>query len=392
MTETIIDPRLTEWATVRDLEYIEAINKHGSGGKAAKALGVAKSAVNTAIERLKKRAALKGYSPEHDLVHPVAPGQKLRGASSLYRRGEAEPLLTWVKSSADAEAMEQIMRDFALSLAEDVKGLAPITPPPTHSDADLMCVYPCGDPHFGLHAWWQDAGEDFDLGIAERLTTGAVDRLVATAPAAHTAVLLNLGDMYHADNQKNTSASGHQLDVDGRWPKVQQVGLRATIHCIKRLLEKHQKVIFRINRGNHDGNSSYGLALMMSCYFHNEPRVEIDLSPATAWYYQFGKVLIGSTHGDTMKGGDLVAIMAADRPKEWGETLHRAWYVGHVHHQDLKEYRGGTVEYFRTLAARDAWHAGQGYRAGRDMRLIVMHKEHGEIERHRCDVAMIEQS
>ena len=62
---------------------------------------------------------------------------------------------------------------------------------------------------------------------------------------------------------------------------------------------------------------------------------------------------------------------------------------GHVHHQDIKEYRGGVVEYFRTLAARDAWHAGQGYRAGRDMRLIVLHKDHGEVERHRCDVAML---
>jgi hypothetical protein len=30
--------------------------------------------------------------------------------------------------------------------------------------------------------------------------------------------------------------------------------------------------------------------------------------------------------------------------------------------------------------------AGQGYRAGRDMRLIIYH---GEIERHRCDVAML---
>jgi hypothetical protein len=47
------------------------------------------------------------------------------------------------------------------------------------------------------------------------------------------------------------------------------------------------------------------------------------------------------------------------------------------------------VEAFRTLAARDAWHAGQGYRAGRDMRLLVHHKDFGEVERHRCDIAML---
>jgi molybdenum-dependent DNA-binding transcriptional regulator ModE len=383
-----IDPKLLDWATEREKEYVAALDKHGSLAKAAKAMGVAKSAVFGSIDALKKRAAKAGYSPEHDLVHPVAPGQMLKGTSTLYKDGQ--PVMQWVKTNADMEAMEEILKEFAQSLADSVKGLAPIVKPPKHGDDDILCVYPMGDPHFGMHAWWQDAGDDFDLGIAERLTCGAVDRLVASAPNAGTALLLNLGDMFHADNQKNQSQSGHQLDVDGRWAKVQQVGLRATIYCIQRLLEKHQRVIVRINRGNHDGHSSYALSLMLSCFFHNEPRVEVDLSPAVAWYYQFGQVLIGSTHGDTLKGQDLVQIMAADKPKEWGETRHRYWYVGHVHHQDSKEYRGGIVEYFRTLAARDAWHAGQGYRAGRDMRLIVIHRRHGEVERHRCDVAMID--
>ena len=88
-----------------------------------------------------------------------------------------------------------------------------------------------------------------------------------------------------------------------------------------------------------------------------------------------GNVLLGSTHGDKVKGPDLLPVMATDVARDWGDTTHRYWYVGHVHHQDIKEYRGGVVEYFRTLAARDAWHAGQGYRAGRDMRLIVHHKQ-----------------
>jgi hypothetical protein len=388
---TIIDPKLIEYATVRQIEYIEAIEKHGSQRAAAKALGVAKNAVCDSMRSLKKAAALKGYSPAHDMTRTVPDGYMVKGVSTYYDK-DGKAAGQWVKSTADQDRQAEIMREFARSLAEDVRGLAPLTPPPASADADLMCVYPMGDPHFGLHAWWQDAGEDFDLAIAERLTTGAIDRLVSSAPAAHTALLLNLGDQYHADNQKNITQSGHQLDVDGRWAKVQQVGLRAMIYAVRRLLEKHAKVIFRINRGNHDGHSAYALALMMSCYFHNEPRVEVDLSPAVAWYHQFGKVLIGSTHGDTIKGPDMLPIMAADKPKEWGATEHRYWFVGHVHHQDVKEYRGGIVEYFRTLAARDAWHAGQGYRAGRDMRCIVMHKEFGEIERHRCDVAMIEQA
>ena len=382
------DVELKNFATERQNEYIDAVNELGSHRKAAKKLGVSPGTIDQAINSVKKKAALSGYSPEHDMTKVVPSPFVVKGISTYYNKdGKASG--QWVKSQVDADKREEAIREFMQTMAADIKGLAPVTPAPKLSNDDLMAVYPMGDPHFGLHAWWQDAGEDFDLKLAEDLTCGAIDRLVNSAPPAKTALLLNLGDMFHADNQQNVSKSGHQLDVDGRWAKVQQVGLKAMLHCIKRLLEKHEKVIFRINKGNHDGHSSYALALMISCYFDKEPRVEVDLSPAVSWYYQFGKVLIGSTHGDTIKGADMVAIMAADKPKAWGETIHRYWYVGHVHHQDTKEYRGGVVEYFRTLAARDAWHTGQGYRAGRDMRLIVLHKEFGEIERHRCDVAMI---
>ena len=385
----LIDEKLKEWATETQAKYIDAVNKHRSMRAAARDLGVNFGTIYGAIRGVKKKAAIFNYSPEHHMTRPIAPGLKLRGTSNLYKPGEAAPRLEWVKTSVDDDAREEILREFALSLANDIKPLPPIKPPNASLDGDLLCVYPMGDPHFGMYAWWEEAGENFDLDIAERLTCGAIDRLVASAPPAKTALLLNLGDMFHADNQNNTSKSGHALDVDGRWPKVQQVGLRASIYCAKRLLERHERLILRINRGNHDGHSSYALSLMLSCYFSDEPRIEVDLSPAPVWYYRFGSVLIGSTHGDTVKGPDMVSVMAADRPAEWGETKHRHWYVGHVHHQEVKEYRGGTVEYFRTLAARDAWHAGQGYRAGRDMRLIVHHREFGEIERHRCDAAMV---
>ena len=52
---------------------------------------------------------------------------------------------------------------------------------------------------------------------------------------------------------------------------------------------------------------------------------------------------------------------------------------------------GLLVEWFRTLAPPDAWAAGEGYRSGRDMCSIVMHKDFGEIERHTCGVSMLEQ-
>ena len=384
----MIDANLLSYATVRQIEYLEAVEKYGSNQKAAAALGIGRRTIDQALERLRAIAASHGYSPAHGMINTVPNGFKVKGVSTLYN-DKGEISAQWVKSTADDAAQELALNDFAESLAQGVKGLAPITLAPAYCNADLLCVYPIGDPHFGLKVWAQEGGGNFDLDIAEKLTCGAIDRLIASAPAAKTALLLNLGDHFHADSQNNTTTAGTTVDVDGRWAKIQQIGLRAMLYCIQRLLEKHERVIFRINRGNHDKHASYALALMISCYFHNEPRVTVDLSPNAVWYYQFGKVLLGSTHGDTIKGPMMMGVMAADRPAMWGETAHRYWLVGHVHHVDLKEYPGGTVEYFRTLAAGDAWHTGQGYRSGRDMRLIVMHKDFGEVERHRCDVGML---
>lgn len=384
---THIDEALKQWATPRQCEYIDAVNAASGVMAGAESLGIGYQNMSRAISAIKERAAKAGYAPGH-FQSGVAPGYAM-GKVTVQRSKDGDVERTWERQSPDAARSDEVLREFAATLAEGVKGLAPVTPAPEGCRDDLMCVIPIGDPHFGLRVWSQEGGANFNLDIAERLTCSAIDRLTASAPKARTAILLNLGDHFHADSQANTTSGGTAVDVDGRWAKIQQVGLRAMLHAIGRLLERHERVIVRINRGNHDKHSAYALSLMISCYFHNEPRVEVDLSPAAVWYMQFGSVLIGSTHGDTIKGDKLIGVMAADRPQEWGQTRHRYWFVGHVHHSDIKEYPGGIVEYLRTLAPGDAWHHGQGYRSGRDMRLVVMHKEHGEVERHRVDVGML---
>jgi hypothetical protein len=200
--------------TERQAEILKAVIEHGSNQKASFKLGIARQNVDAAVKRIKKLAAIKGWSPEHDMTRPVPDAFVVRGVSPYYDKdGKASG--QWVKSKLDDSKLDEVIRNFVESLAQDIKGLAPLTPAPKISNDSLMCVYPMGDPHFGMYAWWQDAGDDFDLDIAERLTCNAVDRLIQSSPDADTGLLLNLGDMFHADNQSNSSKSGHQLDVDG---------------------------------------------------------------------------------------------------------------------------------------------------------------------------------
>ena len=385
-----IDEALKQWATPSQAKYIDAVNEHKSYRAASRALGVNFSAVFDSVKAVERKAAIHGYSPQHDMSRPVPEPFVVKGVSTYYNK-DGKPSGQWVKSRLDDEKFQEVVRTAVKALSEDVRGLAPITKPPRHSTPDLLAVYPFGDPHFGMYSWGAETGEDFDLNIARQLTAGAVDRLVGSAPPAETAIVLPLGDVVHMDDQTNqTPAHRHQLDADGRFVKVLHVCIQTYRHVVLRCLEKHQRVIVRFVSGNHDPHAVWSLAFTLAAYFDSEPRVTVDLSPSPHWFYRFGKVLIGATHGDKSKVSNLLGVMAADRAEDWGLTKHRYWYLGHIHQQSVHELAGVTCESFRTLAAKDSFASSYGYRAGRDMRLIVHHREHGEVERHRCDVGMIE--
>lgn len=390
-TKYLVDPKLKEWATPEQAARVDAINDAGGYRPAARVLGLRHyTSLLTMVHRLNARAARDGYAPEHDLTRTTAPGFRLKRASTLYVEGKKR--LQWVIQEPDKARAEAVMRAWVAELMESggARGMCPITAAPAFSTDELLAVYGVGDPHFGMYSWAAETGDNFDLAEAERLTKGAIDRLVTSAPPARRALLLQAGDMFHADDSSNqTPASGHTLDVDTRYQKVMQVGIRAMVHCIRRLLEKHEQVDAWMLPGNHDPHSSFTLALCLDAYFTNEPRVKIDLSPSLFKYMRHGKVLIGAHHGHKVKSSEMPLLMAVDRPEDWGQTLHRYVYMGHIHHDTVKEVQGVRVESLRTLAGKDAWHSSMGYRAGRDMRLIVHHQLHGEIERHTCGASML---
>jgi len=81
--------------------------------------------------------------------------------------------------------------------------------------------------------------------------------------------------------------------------------------------------------------------------------------------------------------------MAVDCNDIWSDTKFRYWLLGHVHHQSLKEYPSCTVETFRTLSGKDAWHASMAYRSGQDLKVITYHKDHGEVSRNTINISLI---
>ena len=326
--------------------------------------------------------SVEAFDADEAPLSVVPAGHFIKGASTLVGP-DGEIKAQWVKTRAiERDRFDSIVEAMA-EAAAPWRGLADPAQVNASTNEDLLCVYPMGDPHLGMYAWSRETGNDFDLEQAERALVGAVDHLVGLAPPARDGLIINLGDFFHADNSSNqTARSGHALDVDTRWAKVLTVGVKTMRRCIDRALEKHERVRVINEIGNHDDHSAIMLSIALAQFYEREPRVWIDTSPEPFHWHRFGRCLIGVTHGHDTKPADLPGVMATDRAADWGETIHRHWYTGHVHHDTLKEYPGCTVETFRTLAARDRWHHGKGYRAGRDMKVDVLHREHGRIARH----------
>lgn len=376
----MIDEGLKQFATAREIEYVDAINLHGSNKKAAKALNVNSSSVDRALKLLKKRAALHGYSPDHDMTHIVPEPMVLRGTSTLYD-ADGKPKLQWVKTRLDDDKHQAMLLAAIEGLKDEIK---PISPVDIHHDANssLLNCYVITDYHLGMLSWREETGADWDLKIAEELIVKWFKQAIAQSPDAETAVFAQLSDFLHFDGMDAvTPASKHLLDVDSRFAKLVRVAIRVLRQIITLLLIKHPKVHIIMADANHDPVSQIWLREWFSVLYENEPRVTIDKSPSPYNAYEFGNTSLFFHHGHKRGVKDVSQVFAAQFREMFGRTKYAYAHLGHLHHLDIKENQLMIVEQHRTLAANDAYGARVGYISGRDAKVITYSKQYGEVSR-----------
>ena len=365
--------------------------EHSSYVDVAGVLGVHRSSPPATIARIRKRAeeaARLGQAPGH-FDSGTAPGYKM-GKVTVQRGPDGEVRQTWERQSPEGADQLDAMMEALAAAADGIQAIEP-APRPAVAMKQLQTWYVAGDPHFGQLAWAREAGEDHDLQIARDRMISAVSHLLDSAPPSESAVLLNVGDAFHSNNSRNrTEGSGNVLDVDGRMSKIFEQTLATWAFCIDRLLTKHRRVECINIRGNHDPDVSLMLSYALRERYRNEERVSIPICDRKFQYRRFGATLICMHHGDGVKPDDLPGVMLADVPQDTGETEFRHWYLGHIHHKVKgREVSGCDWESFNTLAGRDAWHDGKGYRARQAMQAIVHHETDGEVARHTCDLIRI---
>jgi hypothetical protein len=377
---------LIQFATVREIEYIEALEKAGGSiRKAARTIGVNKTSINRSLERLRKRAALRLPSA-HDYTKTVPDGYFIKGVSqydAVTRK--------WVKTSIDAEKQAEMLKAAVDAMCEDIPRLGAVLPPEKRYDS-LCNVYVITDYHLSMLSHHEETGADWDMKIAEKTLLDWFSMAIAQSPESETAVFAQLSDLLHADGiEPLTPASKHLLDVDSRFYKVVRVVIRLLRQIIDMLLAKHSKLHIVMADANHDPVSQIWLREWLSVLYENEPRITVDKSPSPYNSFEFGKVALFFHHGHKRKVENVSDVFVAQFREMFGRTKYAYAHMGHLHTLHIKENNLMIVEQHRTLAARDAYAARGGWLSGRDAKVITYHRDYGEVGRLTINSDMVKE-
>jgi hypothetical protein len=235
---------------------------------------------------------------------------------------------------------------------------------------DYMLEIALNDVHWGLHAWRQETGDDWDLKITDEFYRVAIEKLLGLTQRYDriSKILFPIGqDFYHINNPANTTPrNSNPLDADNRLAKIFEVAKMAVIKAIDFCLEIAPVHIMYIP-GNHDPETSWYLIEVLNAWYRDEPDAIVDTSPMGRKFIEWGKCMIGFTHGIDEAERDLPAILMGQEPEMFGRTKYREIHIGHLHKKrevrwvSTDTHVGTVVRMLPSLCGTDKWHFDKGY-------------------------------
>ena len=338
------------------------------------------------VEQRSSNLAKKGHGHGNKAVAKYVPdGFAVKGTSTMID-AEGNEKIRWVKTSIDNERLEVLMEHAREAFCSELPKAIPSESPDVSFDDNTLAMYPVFDLHIGAMAHKHECGENYDTATAEKVMNGFFDYAVDKAPNSKNAVLVLGGDFLHYDSlEAKTPASGHILDSDSRYAKIVYVAIRSVRRAISRMMEKHKVIDIKVISGNHDEAGMVWLRAALAAFYEDEPRVNVDVSPAAMMMTSFGATLIGYTHGHQMRKADTrLTVMATDFRKIFGQSEYVYTHSGHWHSQKITETNLGIDEVHGQLGSPDAYSANGGWRSQRQAAVIIYHKEFGEVGRFIC--------
>lgn len=362
-------------------EQAEAVRLREQGlthAEVAEAMGTTRDSARSLIKRAKKWM----NAPEGIRAATDAAGLDLSSATHgwrvIPRDDGGRDSVFWRNATGPEDVAEAIKAAMA-----DMPALPPIIAP-QHCNSDLLTLYPIADAHVGLMAWAKETGEAYDTTKAAERIIEWMGRAVDASPPSKTAIVMDVGDLTHGDDQTNqTPTSKHGLDVDTRHYRTLEVTITAICAAVEYAARKHERVIVVILPGNHNPHSYMAVLFALKERYRDDPRIEVRAKPGEWFVYQFGAVMLAGHHGDKAKPERMVHFIADEFAAIWGKTRYRHLFTGHKHHMNSQDIGGCLHEQLRALTARDAYAASHAYTARAQLSAVTYHRERGEVFRAR---------
>jgi hypothetical protein len=256
-------------------------------------------------------------------------------------------------------------------------------PKPLKLAGDHLLVPAIFDSHFNKRSvdgryTAEQAKHDF-MAAAEALASRALSM-------GHTIgrVMIPVGnDALHSDDLAGHTTKGTPVELSG----AQGVAIAALCEAhqyLGELMAEIAPVDLVIIPGNHDRFSSVWLGQVLAAQFSRHPNVTVlNLECGPRFYYPFGKMLIGLTHGESVKPRDLAQIMATEVPQLWADARYRLWMKGHLHKEQgmlhaVASEPGVRIMTIPSIAPTDEYHLLHGF-VGQERAAmgLTYHREYG---------------
>ena len=378
-------------ATERQAEICQAVIKHGSNNKAAKALGLDRRTVDRTLRGIEGRAASKAVAPHRNVDNETMEGFEAKRVSTAFN-SDGDIALQWVIQEPLKRSLQEKVEAMMEGMKDDLAGFKKPVKAPKKVNTDYLATYIVGDHHYGMLA---DAAtkldnDDWDIKIATKVLIDAVDRLLVRVGDCETAILLNVGDFFHADSSKNETTAGTRVDVDTRIGKTFKLAGRLFQMLIDKMLTVHKNVIVVNVRGNHDSDMACHLSSCLEILYQKEPRVNVLENYSKFLHYEWGNNMWVYHHGDRIKPEQILQTVIKNLDNEWSSHKNRYCLLGHIHHHVSREYGSMQFSWFGSLTSTDQWHSDSGFGSERSMTAIVYHKKYGEDSRVKITVEALD--
>lgn len=380
-------------STERQRQVIELFEGGHGVREISRIIGVTHPFVSRIVTLVKQRAAIQGVAHESGFNHSVPAPHIAQGVSNLWKRGEPEPVLSWVKSGISKEQFEKHLQDAAdLFYAALPKMAVPKAKPKTKYNKEIIPWFQIGDAHLGMLAHSAEVGHNFDVKIAVTELMTAFSILFAESESCERCVINDLGDFTHYENFRGqTEQSGHQLDYDGRFPKMIDYYIPLMRSIIENALRKFKYVDIIVNQGNHSRTNDIWMARLLREVYSDTDRVNVVNNSDVFIPYRMGDTFVMTHHSDKCKPAQLAKVMATDFREHWGAARFCYIDTGHVHHGfTSKEHPGVMIESWNTLAPADKYAHDGGWRSRQSITRVDRSRKYGNTSRRTLPVEEIQ--